>query len=261
MLKANNIHYSAGGKKILKGITAQFEPGLFHVILGPNGSGKSSFLKIFSGELRPQSGEIFYADRNIAEIDKTTLAQRRAVMSQHPELQFPLSVEEVVMMGRYPHFGLVPSDKDRKICAEVLDSLQICSLSGRDYLSLSGGEKQRVQFARVLAQLSGDRPESLHYLFLDEPISSLDIYYQHQFLQMIKQLLNKQLLVIAILHDLNIALQYADRLCFIKEGSVAAMGSPLTIVTASLIKKIFDIPVRILNESTAGRPIIVYDGA
>src|SRR5262245_16300086 len=108
MLRAENIFYGVGSKKILQGITTSFEPGLFHVIVGPNGSGKSTFLKVFSGELKPQQGTVSYNGENILHINKNDLARQRAVMSQQPELHFPLIVSEVVMMGRYPHFDFRP---------------------------------------------------------------------------------------------------------------------------------------------------------
>ncbi|HSC40562.1 MAG TPA: ATP-binding cassette domain-containing protein, partial [Chitinophagaceae bacterium] len=207
MLSIENIHYHIGAKSILNGISAVFEPGLFHVIIGPNGSGKSTFLKIFSGELRPGQGHVYYDGKDVFQSNKTLLAQRRAVMSQQPELHFPLTVLEVVMMGRYPHFTYRPSRRDEAICKEVMDRMEITHFVHRDYLSLSGDEKQRVQFARALAQLWEAPEEGHRYLLLDEPISSLDIHYQHQFLQIARQLTKENIVLVAVLHDINLAIQ------------------------------------------------------
>ena len=142
MLSVNNISYQVGKKTIINGITTTFEPGLFHVIVGPNGSGKSTFLKIFSGELKPQAGKVLYDEKDVFQIDKTTLAKRRAVMSQQPELHFPLTVAEIVMFGRYPHFTYKPSKNDESICRSAMEKMEVWHLAERDYLTLSGGEKQ-----------------------------------------------------------------------------------------------------------------------
>lgn len=111
MLRASGIHYHAGKKQILKNVSAEFHAGEFNMILGPNGSGKSTFLKIFSGELAASEGIIQYDEKELRKIPRETQARSRAVMSQHPELSFPLTVEEVVMMGRYPHFDFAPAKK------------------------------------------------------------------------------------------------------------------------------------------------------
>ena len=181
MLRTENISYSIGKKSILDGISAEFHPGEFNMILGPNGSGKSTFLKIFSGEIHRNHGNVFYAGKQIRAIKNDELAKYRAVMSQQPELSFPLTVDEVVMMGRYPHFNFNPSKKDESICGEVMQRMNLQSFSDRNYLTLSGGEKQRVQFARVLAQVWEQPRNGLRYLFLDEPLASLDIKYQKEF--------------------------------------------------------------------------------
>lgn len=165
MLKAENIHYRIGEKQILNGISAQFNPGQFNMILGPNGSGKSTFLKVFSGEIQKYDGNVFYDDKKIALYKKEELATYRAVMSQQPELSFPLMVEEVVMMGRYPHFTFNPNKKDTSICNQVMERMNLTSFKERNYLTLSGGEKQRVQFARVLAQVWEKPAKGCRYLF------------------------------------------------------------------------------------------------
>jgi iron complex transport system ATP-binding protein len=260
MLKVENIHYSIGVKQILRGISIRFGAGLFHVIVGPNGSGKSTFLKVFSGDQHPQQGSVRYDRDDIFKLNKTAVAQRRSVMSQQPELHFPLSVSEIVMMGRYPHFNYQPSAKDIAIYDEVIKEMELTDFLDRDYLTLSGGEKQRVQFARALAQIWEKPTEGSRYLFLDEPINNLDIHYQHQFLQLAKAFTTAHTVTIAVLHDINLAIQYADTISFMKSGEIVSTGPPSSVISASLIKDVFAIPVDIIRHPATDHPIIIYNG-
>lgn len=311
MLRVDNISYRIGDKPIIGGITTSFASGLFHVIVGPNGSGKSTFLRLFSGELIPETGAAYYDELSVSHANRMMLARRRAVMSQLPELHFPLSVDDIVMMGRYPHFNFQPSKKDMAICREAMERVDIIALSGRDYLTLSGGEKQRVQFARALAQIweppatslsvsvpqplppqkipqpsppvpqplatmpqqahivpqpppsvppePDPQPVASRFLFLDEPVSSLDIHYQHQFLQIARRLIKENIVLIVVLHDINLAMQYADRILFMKEGRIVAEGPCPGIVNTSLINEVFNIPVHFLENPYGKSPVMVYD--
>lgn len=259
MLELRNISYHIGRNRILDNISIVFEPGAFNIILGPNGSGKSSLLKIMSGETHDYTGHVLYDQKDSRLIKKDRWAKSRAVMSQQPELSFPLEVEEVVMMGRYPHFAFNPGKKDEAICREVMERLHLESFAGRNYLTLSGGEKQRVQFARVLAQIWEPAATGNRCLFLDEPIASLDIYYQHQFLQMARQLVANNIIVVAVLHDINLAIQYGNNLICIKQGRLISSGSARETVTAELIHEVFNIPVKILDDGTNSIPVVVYE--
>ena len=258
MLNLQNISYSIGRKKILQDINASFRPGAFNMILGPNGSGKSSLLKIISGEINDFTGNVLYDEQNSRNIKKDLWAKSRAVLSQQPDLGFPLMVDEVVMMGRYPHFAFNPGKKDEAICSEVMKRLQLESFASRNYLTLSGGEKQRVQFARVLAQIWEPVAGRNRYLFLDEPIASLDIYYQHQFLEIASQLVKDNITVVAVLHDINLSIQYGTHLFFMKDGQLVAEGSPATMITPGLISSVFNIPVRVLQDEVSGKPFIAH---
>jgi iron complex transport system ATP-binding protein len=258
MLDTKNIQYSIGKKTILSNISAQFLPGQFSMILGPNGSGKSTFLKIFSGELKGYSGSVTYSNQPIATQKKETLARYRAVMSQQPELGFPLTVEEVVMMGRYPHFNFQPAANDERICREVMKKMQLAPFAERNYLTLSGGEKQRVQFARVLAQIWEKPPGGCRYLFLDEPLTSLDINYQQEFLQTAKAFALDDTVLVAVVHDINLALQYADNLLFFKEGQLTATGKPGDIISETLIREVFGVETAIITNPVSGSPLVVY---
>lgn len=259
MLKTENIQYTIGQKVILNGISTVFQPGEFNMILGPNGSGKSSFLKIFSGETAKFNGSVFYGHQQITQIKKEELAKYRAVMSQQPELSFPLVVEEVVMMGRYPHFTFAPNKKDIRICMEVMDRMNLSSFRERNYLTLSGGEKQRVQFARVLAQLWEKPAEGCRYLFLDEPLTSLDIKYQQEFLQIASGFLDEQTVLVAVMHDINLAVQYGDQLFFLKEGALVSEGRSKNILTEELLRNVFDVSASIINNPVNNSPMVVYN--
>jgi iron complex transport system ATP-binding protein len=258
MLKTQNIRYSIGKKNILNDISAEFLAGEFNMILGPNGSGKSSFLKIFSGEINDYEGSVLYNDKNISTQKRENLARYRAVMSQQPELSFPLMVDEVIMMGRYPHFNFSPNKKDYSICEAVIERMRLSSFKERNYLTLSGGEKQRVQFARVLAQIWEQPAAGSRYLFLDEPLASLDINYQQEFLQLAAEFAKKGNVLIAVIHDINLALQYADKLFFFKEGQLIARGKPEEVINEQLIKDVFDVKASIITNPITGQPLVIY---
>jgi iron complex transport system ATP-binding protein len=259
MLRTENISFSVGKKQILKNVSASFLPGEFNMILGPNGSGKSSFLKIFSGEINRFQGTVLYEDKKIKELRKEELAKKRAVMSQQADLGFPLLVEEVVMMGRYPHFTFNPNKKDITICSEVIERMNLVEFKERNYLTLSGGEKQRVQYARVLAQVWEKPTDSYRYLFLDEPLNSLDISYQHEFLQVAVELIKDHTVLIAVMHDINLAAHYADNLFFFKEGELVVHGKPKDILSAAMIEKVFNIKTTVIENPVTGKPLIIYN--
>ncbi len=258
MLRTENISFQVGGKEILRQVSASFLPGEMNMILGPNGSGKSTFLKIFSGETKHYSGRVFYDNESIEHIKPEDLARKRAVMSQQPELGFPMAVEEVVMMGRYPHFTFNPGKKDRDICEAALEKMKLADFRERNYLTLSGGEKQRVQFARLLAQVWDAGTNGNRYLFLDEPLNNLDINYQQEFLQALRAACDSSTTIVAVMHDINLALQYADHISFFKDGAIVASGKPATLITEKLIADIFSVQVSVINHPVTNGPLVVF---
>ena len=258
MLKTEHISFRIGKKQILEDISIDFIPGEFNMVLGPNGSGKSTFLKIFSGDIDSYTGDVFYSGKNIRKIRKEELATYRAVMSQQPELSFPITVEEVVMMGRYPHFTFNPTKKDDAICAEVIQRMNLETFRERNYLTLSGGEKQRVQYARVLTQIWEPPSQGSRYLYLDEPLNSLDLNYQQEFLQIAREFCKKDLVMIAVMHDINLAIQYGDKLYFMKEGKLAASGTPRDILSTGLIEDIFRVRTHIIENPVTHLPLVIY---
>jgi heme transport system ATP-binding protein len=267
MLSLEKLTCLAGGRPVVQDVTIDLAPGLLHAIVGPNGSGKSTLLKAIAGGWPVGSGSIRYEGEPLADLDKGMLARRRALMSQLPELYFPLRVDDIVMMGRYPHFAFRPGPRDIGICREAMERLSVLSLAGRDYLTLSGGERQRVQFARALAQVGGSSDvagssaasaEGCRYLFLDEPVSSLDIYHEHHLLGLARELAKENIVLVVVLHDLNLALQYADRLLFLKQGRLVAAGTVPDIIQPELIREVFRMEAHLLANPYGRQPVIVY---
>lgn len=246
MLEARNIRYLAGKKTLLAETSVTFAPGRLHVVMGPNGAGKSTLLQLLAVELRPAAGTIVWNGHNLTEQSRLELARKRAVLSQHYALQFPISVREVVRLGRYPHAGTLPKDAEEELIDHCLSALDMEAFANRDYTTLSGGEAQKVQMARVLAQLGGTEAEG-KLLLLDEPVSHLDVRFQHRLLQAAKDLADRGNTVIAVLHDINLALRYANRLLFLKEGAIAADLPEPARLTPGILQQVFDIRAELLT--------------
>ena len=245
MLEIRNAGYAVGKKWLLQSVSYKFVPGKCYMICGPNGSGKSTLMKLLSLSLLPDVGEVYYNTSKINYNKKEEYAKYRSVLSQQVDISFPMEVEEVVMMGRYPHFKINPTKEDIEICNEAIALQDLDAFRKRNFLTLSGGEKQRVQFARVLAQIWKMPQDGSRILLLDEPISSLDIKYQFDFLQHVKQFLNERTIVIAVLHDLNLALNYADEILLLNRGRLFASGSPADVLSPENISKVFQLDFKL----------------
>lgn len=254
MLTGKNIGFMAGKKKLLEDISVQFQPGIINLILGPNGAGKTTLLKILAGQLNGYTGDVFYEDRNLKQLSIRELAKSRALLSQHTELAFPLRVEEVVMMGRYPHFTTNPSKRDIEAVEEAISLFNLHELRTRNYLTLSGGEKQRVHFARVIAQIWYPVEGSRSFLLLDEPLSFLDIFFQHDFMNKVISLMeSKKLVVAGIIHDLQLAARYAGHAIILQQGKIIAAGGKEAIFTKDLLKKAYNVEVEVENRNGTPR--------
>jgi len=245
MLEARDISFSVAGRELLSGVSATFEAGKLHLIIGPNGAGKSTLIKLLARLTRPTSGSVSYEGKDMTAVSEMLLAKKRAVLSQAIEVAFPLSVREVVMMGRYPHFGGRPGPADDKIVDDLIDFVDVREFVDRNYQTLSGGERQRVNFARVLAQVwpiehqTSDFPRC-RYLFLDEPLTFLDIHHQIDFMKKVRDFASAaDTVTIGVVHDLNLAARFADRLLLLNDGRIAATGPPEDVLTADLIRQVF----------------------
>jgi iron complex transport system ATP-binding protein len=254
MLEARNITFQVGNKALISDFSASFAPGELHLIIGPNGAGKSTIIKILSRLLRPQTGTIEYEGVDVSQTSESALAKRRAVLSQAIEVAFPLTVREVVMMGRYPHFGGNPGPADESIVDELMEFFEVTEFSSRNYQTLSGGERQRVNFARVLAQLwrtssassqahsTASMPPPCRYLFLDEPLTFLDIRHQIEFMKKVRAFGRaRDIVTVGVVHDLNLAARFSDRIVLLNQGRVVANGTPVQVLTTDRIMDVFGV--------------------
>lgn len=256
MIALSDISYDAGGVRILERTTVGFRSGAFNVILGPNGAGKSTLLKIATGLLRPTSGDVRYGDTPLAKIPTETLAHRRAVLSQTVDLAFALTVRDVALMGRYPYYRRVPAPADLAIVDRALELVGLAPKRDQAYPTLSAGERQKAQLARVLAQIWNYDDASEHrYLFLDEPTSSLDLHYQMQILDLARDLLRHNCTVIAILHDLNVACEYGDRFLVLDGGRVAVQVDNRDALAPDLIDRVFSVRSYRVPDPERGIPV------
>ncbi|HEX2606109.1 MAG TPA: ATP-binding cassette domain-containing protein [Flavisolibacter sp.] len=256
MLEARDVTFAAGGKTLLQETTVSFEPGRFHVIMGANGAGKSTLLKVLAGEEPLGSGTVSLDGRALHHYSKKDLALKRAVLSQHYNIAFPITAWEIVLMGRYPHFKVNPGKEDLTICDQAMKTMEVEHLKERDYQTLSGGEAQKVQMSRVLAQIH-PTVENTKLLFLDEPVSHLDVKYQYQLLQVARTLSRKGVTVIAILHDINLAIAFADRLLFMKQGHILYDLDRIGSLTPAIINETFDVASRIIYPE-GHQPVVLF---
>jgi len=256
MLTADNITFRVGPKALLNEISVQFAPRKLHLIIGPNGAGKSTLIKVLARLLRPQRGKIEYEGADVQHATEAELAKRRAVLSQAIEVAFPLSVREVVMMGRYPHFGGRPAPLDERIVDEVMSHFDVTEFSERNYQTLSGGERQRVNFARVLAQLWRD-DSFARYLFLDEPLTLLDIRHQIDFMKKVRCFAGAaDVVTVGVVHDLNLAARFADQIVLLNHGRVVAAGTPDEVLTADRIREVFGVNPTFVRAEQSGIHLI-----
>ena len=258
MIDVINAGFSVGKKILVNNISLQMQVGEFVVVMGSNGAGKSTLLKMMSGALQPTNGEILFKGNTLKHYKTEELAKQRAVLSQHYHISFPLTAREIVMMGRYPYFNNQPLARDEEIVTDCMKRMEVIELSNRNYQSLSGGEAQKVQMCRVMAQIGETSTTNEKLLLLDEPVSHLDIKYQHQLLKEAKQLCANNVAVLAVLHDVNLSLKYADRILFMKEGELVRELTKKDAITASLLKQVFDVDANIFDMPNGNGKFVSY---
>ncbi|MFI0848131.1 heme ABC transporter ATP-binding protein [Mesorhizobium sp. IMUNJ 23232] len=245
MIEASNVGVSIGPACIVEGVGFSAAPGQITAIVGPNGSGKTTFLKALTGDL-PYRGSITFEGREISRTTPREAAGMRAVLPQSTQLAFPFTVREIVRLGLMGGRSGALAGEAERLPDRALAKVDLAGFGGRFYQELSGGEQQRVQLARVLCQvwvpvLEG-RPR---YLFLDEPVSSLDIKHQLVIMDIARDYARRGGGVVAILHDLNLTAMYADRVFVMHRGRVAASGEPREVLNDELIESVFDCRLRV----------------
>ncbi|TKX32955.1 ABC transporter ATP-binding protein [Campylobacter aviculae] len=247
MLKIKNLNFSYNEKALLKNIDIDLKKQEFIGILGPNGSGKSTLLKLMLQNLTPKSGEIILFDKNIKDFKLKEFAQICGFVPQNSELRTPLKVIDTLLMSKYIHLKNTFKTYSKKDILEVEELAKTLKLDGflqRDILSLSGGEFQKVLLARALLK----KPK---ILFLDEPTSALDLNHAIELLSFCENLIKKQkITIIAILHDLNLASLFCDKLLFLKKGKVQYFGTTKELFKKEILKEIYNLNCEIIYQNS-----------
>ncbi len=255
-LRASGIHLHVSGFDLLRDVDLGLEPGTVTAIVGPNGAGKSSLLRVLCGDLHPTAGLVALNGRPLAAWDTASRARVLAVLPQHSTLDFPFTAREVVALARIPHNTGVA--RDREIVQAALDAVDAGYLDKRYYTQMSGGERQRVQLARVLAQIWEPTPEGSRVLLLDEPTSAFDLSHQQLTLDVVRRFASEGVAVLAVLHDLNLAARCADRMVVLSCGLVAAEGPPAAVLDQALVERVFGLRCLLMPHPLTGAPMVVH---
>ncbi|WP_137131667.1 heme ABC transporter ATP-binding protein [Rhizobium sp. FY34] len=254
MIRAQSATVERSGRRLLDDVSLELQPGEMTVIIGPNGAGKSTLMKALSGELQLTQGCISYDGMDVALYNPRQLASRRAVLPQASELAFPFSALEIVRMGAVAQGAIDPVAEARLALARV----GLAGFEGRPFPSLSGGEQQRVQFARALAQVPRAVDRGLpRALFLDEPTASLDLGHQISVLETARRFANEGGIVLAILHDLNLAAEFADRVIVLSRGQVVAEGPCCDTLSDEIVASVYGIAGAVGRMPAAHIPFVL----
>jgi len=250
MMQVVDLSYSNNGKKILEDICLNIAKGEFIGVIGPNGSGKSTLLKNLYLSLKPDSGVVMLDGADLFKMKVKKVATILGVLGQENEISFDFTVEEIVAMGRSPHKRLfeIETQLDHDIVAQALTKTNMVEKGKQNFSTLSGGEKQRVLIARLLAQQTD-------FLLLDEPTNHLDINFQLQVFDLVKGL---GVTVLSAIHDLNIAALYCDRIYVLKEGRIYKTGNPEEILTSKLIFDVYGIKADVIVHPITNKISITY---
>ncbi|MBP1989746.1 ABC transporter ATP-binding protein [Paenibacillus eucommiae] len=249
-LQVDHLHVTLSGTQIVKDISLHVDNGRFVGIIGPNGCGKSTLLKSIYKVIKPKRGSIFLDGRDVLKSSPKSIFKKMGVVGQFNDMSFDFTVHAIVMMGRTPHKHIMESDnkEDYEIVNAALKKVDLLTYADRSYLTLSGGEKQRVLLARAIAQ----QPQ---FLILDEPTNHLDIKYQLQILSIVKSL---KVGTLAALHDLSLAATYCDILYVVRSGEIVASGEPNKVLTKELVKDVYEIDCEMYTNPVTGGLAIAY---
>ena len=252
MIKLVNVEAGYSGKRIIKHINCSFECGNITAIIGPNGSGKSTLIKAILGLITRMSGEIFIGEKEIFSIAKKDLAREISYLPQTRDLP-SISVEKMILHGRFPYLSYprVYSKEDMEYVKEAMNKMGIVHLRYKDVSKLSGGERQKVYLAMALVQKS-------NVLILDEPTTYLDISYQMELMDLLRIFKKEGKTIIVVLHDLNMALQYADSIVVMEKGIIKGVGSPEHIYNNKILDEVFEITCKHFVDET-GQSYYFFD--
>lgn len=248
MLEADQISHFYGPRRVLADVSLRLEDGEILGLVGPNGSGKTTLLKALYGSISPTDGTVRVQGSPLSAIPRRKLAQQIAVVVQEPHSDLMLSVGDTVLLGRTPHLGTFSraGRRDDEIASAALDRVGLLHMADRDFAFLSGGEKQRVLIARALTQ-------EADCLLLDEPTNHLDISYQHQTLALVRQL---AVSAVVVLHDLNLAARYCDKILMLREGRTYTEGRPEEVFTSEIVEPVYRIRAEAVTSGDGTRQLL-----
>lgn len=258
-LSARDLCLSVAGFSLLRNVSIDVEPGRVTAIVGPNGAGKTSLLRLLCGEHKPSSGQVLLNHRPLQQWPLLEKAQVLSILPQSSDLSFPFTAREVVALGRTPHdTGVL---RDREIIAAALNLVDCSYLDQRAYTQMSGGEKQRVQLARVLGQIweppAGELSGMDRYLILDEPTSAFDLSHQRDMLKIMRNLADQGIGILVVLHDLNLAARCADQMVVLSQGEVVVAAEPEQVLTPAILQDVFGVEAEISVHPVSGRPLVI----
>lgn len=255
-LHLQDVSASPWGTPLLKDISFKLEAGKTLGVIGPNGAGKSSLLHCIAGGVSASTGDLSLDGQPLAAIKARQRARCMAMQVQHSVLSFPFSVEEVILLGRTPHAS--GQAADMAILQEVMTATDTSELRDRPYTQLSGGEKQRVQLARAVAQIWREEDAGQRLLLLDEPNSALDLSHQRMVLKLVKQLTRGGCAVVLATHDFNLLSPHADQLLVLHQGKQFSHGAPEEVLTTQMFREVFDVEVSIQPRPGNGAPLVIH---
>jgi iron complex transport system ATP-binding protein len=244
------VSVEMSGRKLVDQVTMPIEQGQVLALVGPNGAGKSTLMKVIAGDLPPTHGDVLVDGKSIGDYQPRELALRRAVLPQQTFLQFSFTSREVIAMGRSARQGRGERDRDDEVVSAAMQKTETVELQQRTFPTLSGGEQARVTLARVLAQESP-------ILLLDEPTAALDLSHQQMVMEIARDLAANGSTVVAILHDLNLAASYADKMAILHHGRLTAFAEPWDALDPVLLSEVFDCPIAVARHPVRNCPLVM----
>lgn len=248
-LRVDGVTVRRDGNVILDGITLDIAWGHITAVVGPNGAGKSTLLGVLAGDIHPDAGQIIVDNIPLKEYHGKQLARTRSMLTQDNTVTFPFTVHDVVTMGRNPWAGTPQAADDEQHVAEAITTVDMARFADRRYTHLSGGERARASFGRVLAQQTP-------LVLLDEPTAALDLKHQEAVLRTARSLCDAGKAVIVVLHDLTLAAAYADTVVMLSQGSVHSTGAPRDVFTAGALSSVYDVPIDVIEHPVSGALLI-----
>tara|TARA_B100000214_G_scaffold353239_1_gene309103 strand:+ start:4591 stop:5361 length:771 start_codon:yes stop_codon:yes gene_type:complete len=245
-LVLNNIFYRAGDVSILEDVSLSVEKNEIVSLVGPNGAGKSTLLNILTGDISPDSGDVFYEGQNLNDLNILDRSFYRSVMSQSQQIVFDFSVKEIIEMGWLDRGNAEFSKHFDQAVFDIATLCQLKHLLNRKFNKLSGGEQRRVHFARTLLQLwRPSNSKDSAYMLLDEPTANLDLYFEIKLMDIIKERTINNVGVLIIMHDLNLAAKYSDKIALISGGKIVEYGAPNEVLKSNILEKIYNLKMNV----------------